>query len=468
MAHLTPQRIARQIRSAQQQLHQSATLPLAAWLDAAHVEEALREQPVRFRRRIYSPLVTLYVFLAQVLDPLQCCRKAVARLLAYRAAQGLPPCSAQTGAYCQARRRLPEAVLHRLARQTGRRLRDQAEEAWRWHGRDVKVVDGTTLSMPDTPANQAAYPQPPSQRPGVGFPLLRLVVVFTLAVGTALDAALGRYQGKQTGETSLWRTLLDQLDADDVVLADRLFGTYFDIALIRQCGADAVFRLHNGRRADFRRGRRLGRGDRLARWTKPRQPDWLDAPTYARLPEALEVRLVRVRVTTKGFRTKVIVVVTTLRDAALYRAADLAELYRARWYAELDLRSLKGTLHMDVLRCQTPEMVRKEVWAHLLAYNLIRGLMADAARRRGVRPRELSFAGALQALEAFADVLHLGLRVGFETLYERLVAAIASHRVGDRPDRYEPRARKRRPKSFPWLKTPRWEAKARLENKPSG
>ena len=394
MTHCTRRRVSHQIAAAKQQLHRSAALPFASLLDPDHVEQALRQENVSFRHRIYTPLVTLCLFLSQVLDPVQCCVKAVARLLAFRAEQGLPPCSAETGAYCQARQHLPEAVLRRLTQQTGRDPLDQAENTWRWRGRNVKIVDGTTASMSDTPANQAAYPQPANQKPGVGFPLMRLVVVFTLAVGTVLDAAMGACQGKQTGEAALWRTLLDQIEGDDIVLADRLFGTYFDIALFQQRGADAVFRLHNGRRPDFRCGHKLGRFDQLVQWTKPKQrPEWMDPQTYAAMPNTLEVRLVRVRVAQKGFRTEVIDLVTTLYDAAVYSPADLAELYRLRWQAELDLRSLKVTLHMDVLRCRTPEMVRKEVWMHLLGYNLIRAVMADAARAQGVAPRELSFAG---------------------------------------------------------------------------
>lgn len=467
MTHCTRRRVTHQIAAAHQNLDRSAALPFASLLDFAAVEQAVRDANVAFRHRIYTPLVTLCLFLSQVLDPVQCCVKAVARLLAFRAEQGLPPCSAETGAYCQARQHLPEAALRRLTQQTGRDPLAQAENAWRWHGRNVKIVDGTTASMPDTQANQAAYPQPTNQKPGVGFPLLRLVVVFTLAVGTVLDAAMGGCHGKQTGEAALWRTLVDQVvEADDIILADRLFGTYFDIVLVQQRGADALFRLHKGRRRDYRCGRKLGRYDQRVQWTKPKQrPEWMDEQTYAAMPKTLEVRLVRVRVAQQGFRTEQIDLVTTLFDAAVYSRADLADLYRARWQAELDLRSLKETLHLDVLRCKTPAMVRKEVWAHLLGYNLIRAVMADAARAHGAEPRELSFAGAWQTIEVIGPVLHSCSPERQEEVYQRLLQAIAAHRVGRRPNRYEPRRRKRRPKPFLWLHTTRAKARVRLEKK---
>jgi hypothetical protein len=219
--------------------------------------------------------------------------------------------------------------------------------------------------MPDTPDNQAAYPQHTAQAPGIGFPIARLVVVFSLACGTAVDAALGRYQGKRSGETALLRGLDAALEPGDVLLGDRYYGGWFDLVLRHERGVDVVVRLHQKRHCDFRRGRRLGPDDHLVEWAKPPRPDWMDAATYAGLPDRLVVREVRVRVAQNGFRTRCVVVVTTLVDAVAVTATDLAELYRARWHAELDLRSLKVTLGMDVLRCKTPAMVRKEVWARL-------------------------------------------------------------------------------------------------------
>jgi hypothetical protein len=313
--------------------------------------------------------------------------------------------------------------------------------------------------MPDTPANQAAYPQNPSQTRGVGFPIARLVVVFCLACGSVLDAAVGRYQGKATGENSLLRTLAEAFEPGDVVLGDRYYGGWFDLALWQQRGVDVVVRLHQLRTADFRRGQRLGPRDHVVQWPKPQRPDWMEDATYAALPAALEIREVEVCVTSPGFRTRRLVVVTTLVDAAAVPARDLAALYRARWHAELNLRSLKITLGMDVLRCKSPEMIRKELWAHLLAYNLIRTVMAQAAHDLDVTPRDLSFKGTLQTLTAFAERLLDAAAGTAARLRAELLTAIACHVVGNRPDRVEPRARKRRPKDYPHLKAPRQQAR---------
>lgn len=346
MAHATATPRVRQVRHLRQQFAQAPALPFADLLPAEEVARAVQAEKVSFRDRLFSPLVTLWVFLSQALDPDHSCRAAVARFLAWRSTQGLPSCSANAGAYCKARGRLPEGVLARLVRTTGRRLQDQAPPEWRWHGHPVKVVDGSTVSMPDTPDNQKAFPQSRTQQPGVGFPIARLVVLFALAVGTALDAALGRYQGKQTGETALFHTLRHNLEPGDLLLADRYFASYWEIALARQRGADMVCRLHRRRRADFRRGRRLGPEDHVVVWARPTQPDWMDEATYAALPATLAMREVRVRVQHPGFRTKVLVVATTLLDPEAFPRQDVAILYRIRWYAELDLRSLKQTLQM--------------------------------------------------------------------------------------------------------------------------
>jgi hypothetical protein len=462
MAHATSTQRTRQVRSLAEQLDRAPGLPFADLLSAQQVEQALQHEGVSFRDRLFSPLVTLWVFLSQCLDPDHGCRAAVARFLAWRAARGRAPGSADPSAYCKARQRLPEGVLSRLTRDCGRRLQDQAPDTWRWHGRHVKLVDGTTVSMPDTPANQQAYPQPRTQQAGTGFPMARLVVIFSLAVGTVLDIALGRCHGKQTGETALFHGLRDRLQAGDIVLADRYYGSYWELAFARQGGWDMVCRLHQRRQPDFRRGRRLGKEDHVVRWHKPKRPDWMDETTYAGLPDELEVREVRVHVRQAGFRTRVLVVATTLLDAETFPAADVAILYRLRWYAELDLRALKQTMQMDVLRCESPAMVRKEVWAHLLAYNLVRGLLAQTAQAQGLFPWQLSFKGAVQAVQAFAAVLWTATVEALTTLCQQLRAVVLQHRVGDRPNRYEPRARKRRPKKFPPLTEPRQKARARL------
>jgi hypothetical protein len=461
VCHSNLGRHARQIETLRTQFAQADGLPFADVLSADRIEDALREEGATWREDVYTPPLTLWAFLSQVVCPDGSCRAAVARVLAWLVSHNESPCTPQTGPYCKARKRLPEKLLRRLVRETGGAVHAAAAAGWRWKGRRVKLVDGTTVSMPDTPENQAAYPQHAAQAPGVGFPIARLVVVFCLACGTAIDAALGRYQGKRTGETALLRGLDGALEAGDILLADRYFGGWFDLALLHGRGVDAVVRLHQQRTCDFRRGRRLGPTDHVVEWAKPQRPTWMDAATYARLPDRLVVREVQVRVAQAGFRTRHVVVVTTLVDPAV-TAADLAELYRARWHAELDLRSLKVTLGLDVLRCKTPAMVRKEVWARLVAYNLIRAVLARAALDLDCPPRELSFKGGLQAVRAFAERLLGATGSTAAQLYEWLLIVIGSHQVGDRPDRVEPRKRKRRPKHYPLLTQPRADARAAL------
>jgi DDE family transposase len=465
MARSTPNRVQRQVQSQLRQFAQAPGLPFADLLPAAQVKKAAEQEGHCFRDRLYSPWLTLWVFLTQVLDPDPSCRQAVARLLAYLVGRGRPACSPDSGGYCKARGRLPEGLLARLTRDAGHKPLDEASPAWLWKGRRVKVVDGTTVSMPDTPANQKEYPQAPTQKRGLGFPLARLVVVFSLAVGTVLDTALGRYQGKQTGEPALFRQLHEELEPRDVVLADCCYCSYFEIALLHERDVELVLRQHQCRHTDFRRGQRLGPRDHVVTWDKPARPEWMDAATYARLPQQLRVREVEVRVRQKGFRTQRYVVVTTLLDSQEVTAVDLAVLYRCRWQAELYLRSLKVTLQMDVLRCDSPAMVRKEVWAHLLVYNLVRQVMAQAARQEGVRPWEISFTGALQTVRAFLPELWHARGPKRQRLVQEMLRAIGSHEVGDRPDRYEPRQTKRRPKSYPFMTEPRPQARARLAAK---
>jgi hypothetical protein len=444
------------------QFGQAPGLPFGDVLTVGSVQQAFGAEEVLGYDCVYATVTTLRMLVAQAMDPDPSLRQAVSRLLAQRAAEGRGPVSAHTGAYSEARQRLPEQVVQRLSCQIGAALLEQAPTAWRWLGREVKIVDGTTVSMPDTAANQAAYPQPPQEKPGLGFPLARLVTVFSLAVGTVLDAAIGPALGKQTGENSLFRTLHHRLAPADLVLTDRYFCSYFDIALLQQQGVDTVMRLHARRPVDFRKGKRLGPQDQRVVWHKPKRPAWMDERTYESLPGTLEIRQVRLRGTRPGFRTQTIVVATTLTDRQQVRRSDLTDLYRMRWHAELDLRSLKQTMQMGILRSKTPEMVRKELWAHFLAYNLIRTVMAQAAQQHHVEPRQISFKGTVQTLLAFTPQLLLAPLEALPPLAERILTAVAKHRVADRPDRYEPRARKRRYDNFMHLLRPRAEAKARL------
>lgn len=443
----------RSVQAAVATARQHGHLYFASLLPEDRILKAFEAARATWQGWIYTPAITVWVFLAQCLSADHSCREAVARLLVWRVAQGLRPCSADTGAYCTARSNLPEEVAHHLVRETGRELEDQAEETWLWHGRKVRVVDGSTITMADTAANQQAYPQQKNQQPGCGFPIVRIVVVFSLSVGTVLEAAIGKYEGKQTGENSLFRTLYHVLGEGDVVLVDRYFGGWFDIALPRARGNDVVVRKHQLRSTDFRTGRRLGKDDHLVSWPKPPRPTWMPREQYAELPEELTLREVRVRVSQKGFRTTVLLVVTTLSDAERYPREEIALLYRQRWQAELNLRSLKTVMQMDHLRCKTPERVRNEFFMHLLGYNLIRRVMAAAAFQAGTFPAQISFMGTQQTINQFLPLLMT--QVATEAWCRVLLTAVATHIVGDRPDRVEPRLVKRRPKTYKHLREPR-------------
>jgi len=454
--------VSHQVRSERSRLLAAGMLPFSELLPASYVERVLAEEQAPKRDCLYSPLVTLWTFLSQTLCTDHSCRQAVARLRAFLTADGQRPCAAETGPYCKARQKLPENVCARLACDAGHALHQRVRDRKLLKGRPVKLVDGATVSMPDTAANQAEYPQSRSQKPGLGFPIARVVALLSLASGAVLDLAVGRYAGKNTGETALFRQLWRSLFPGDVVVGDRYFASYWDLVLLAMCGVDSVYRQHQLRLSARLRVRRLGSGDWLLRLPKPQRPPWIDRESYQRIPGELLVREVSFRVRIRGWRVRQLTLVTTLCDADLYPLEELARVYHARWQAEVDLRSIKITMQMDVLRCKTPDMVRKEIWMHLLAYNLIRTVMAEAAERANMGPREVSFKGALQTLSAYRPLVERATPAQLPALYEDLLTAIASHVVGNRPNRYEPRAIKRRPKPHPLLTKPRHEAKRLL------
>src|SRR5579871_3275826 len=397
-----------QVGFLRRQFLQDGELPFTDILTQEVITQALAAVGV-WLDRVFSPLVTLWVFLGQVLGRDHSCRAAVARLIAHRLGQGQRPCSAQTGAYCQARKRLPESFFRDVACQTGRALEANVDPRWLWKGRHVYLFDGTTVTMPDTRKNQEAYPQVYNQKPGLGFPIARIGTITSLWCGAIVNLGFCRYAGKGQGEVSLLRRLWDVLVPGDVLLADSLISNFTNIVRLQSRGVELVSRLNKAHRtADFRRGQRLGDDDHITRWNKPTSIRSLDWQTYKALPEYIMIRETRVRVRQPGFRTRSIVVVTTLLDPAQVTKEDLATLYRARWHNELDLRSLKSAMQMAELRCKTPELVRKEVWTHILAYNLLRTVMAQAATRQGVTPRSISFTGAMQTVEAFQPLLDFG------------------------------------------------------------
>lgn len=444
---------------------QAPGLPFAKVLPAGIVEQAMVDADVAFGDTddaVFTPAITLWAFLSQVLEEDKSCRAAVARVLALRLASGQKPCSQDTAAYCRARAKLPAGILKHLTLTSGHNLEEQIPRDWLWHGKHVTLVDGTTLTMPDTPANQKAFPQQATQEPGLGFPIVRMVVLLSLATAGLLGMALGPYKGKETGETALLRQLLDELKPGEVLVADRYYCSYWLVAMAQARGVDVVFRMHHLRDYDFRRGQRLGADDHVVSWQRPQRPEWMDAETYATMPLILTVRELRLSITTPGCRTPEIVIATTLTDAVTYPKEELGDLYHERWHVEPDIRAIKQSLHMEHLRCQSPFMVEKEIWVHLLGYNLIRKASCQAARVQEVHPREVSFTATKQTLNASRSQLTLASLAEQDRQGRLLLEQLGKERVGNRPDRCEPRLVKRRPKQYHHLREPRAQARAKL------
>jgi hypothetical protein len=403
------------------------------------------------RERQYPPTATLSMFLKQALEQDRSCQRAVNAWIAQCVAEGLSPPSAHTGAYSKARQRLPVEMVTALTHEVGGLLCTQARAGWRWRGRAVKLSDGTGISMQDTHENQASYPQPCSQAKGVGFPLMRLTGVICLSTGAVLDVAVGPHSGKGSSELGLFRQLEKLFCPGDVMLADALYCNYFLIARLQALGVDVLFEQHGSRTTDFRRGERLGARDHLVCWSKPKaRPQWMSQREYAAFPAQLTVREVMV-----GSR----VLVTTMLAHRKVCKRELGALYERRWNVELDFRNIKTTLGLEVLSCKTPQMSEKELWVYLLAYNLIRLLMAQAALQADVHPRQLSFKHTVQI---WSEWVTQGL-AGSATVHDEILfRTIAQLRVANRPGRIEPRARKRRPKSYQWLKVPRRKARRQI------
>ena len=332
--------------------------------------------------------------------------RAVARFVAHRVSRGQRACSSHTGAYCQMRKRLPEQFFAHIARGVGAALDGKAESDWRWKNRKVFMFDGTTISMPDTPSNQQAYPQSNKQTPGVGFPLARVGAIFSLSCGAILDLAVAGYSGKGQGEVTLFRQLWDLFRPGDVVLTDALMCNWRNLCSLQQRRIDTVTRLNKAlRKADFRRGKRLGKNDHLVRWGKPSMRD-IDRETYRSFPDFITVRECRFYVDQPGFRSNEVIIVTTILDPRDASVAELAELYGMRWNNETDFSSLKVTLQMDVLRCKTPELVRKEIWTHVLAYNLIRTIMAQSCCREACCPERSALKQRYKPWKLFSRSSH--------------------------------------------------------------
>ena len=397
------------------------------------------------RERTFTPTETLAMFVAQVLSDDSSCQRAVDERIVRCIEHGLKPSSSSTAAYCETRARLPLSMIEALYKQVGQHASDSALPVSRWCGRRALFIDGTGATMPDTPENQQAYPQPSSQQSGIGFPEARLVALSCAATGAIVDATHGPAKGKATGELSQMRILARSLRPDDVLVGDALYETFWTFLMLQQRGCDGVFEIN---------GSRSRPGPRCTRVTlkRPARPEWMDPETYRSSPRQIIVRQVLKR--KRGYEPKVIL--TTLSDSKQFSDKQITKLFIQRWNVETDFRSLKCALDAGILSCRTPEMIEKELAVHLLAYNLTRLLMNEAAVLCGCEPRSISFRHTVQLWSTW--LLH-GCELD-EQGWIHLLEAIAARRVGKRPGRREPRAVKRRPKTRPLLDMPRSAARS--------
>ena len=444
-------------------------LPFASVLSAERIERVFAKHGNLFGiGMIYSTAMMVWSFLSQVLrDGKEAsCQAAVARVVVHQAQVGGAVPTSDTGDYCRARAKLSEAALRDLTIEVAAEVESRADEKWLWKGKHAKLVDGFTFTMPDTPANQTEYPQVSTQKVGVGFPIARACAIVSLATACVSSVAVGPYSGKKTGETALLRKQLDLFEKGDVAVMDRFYCSFLMLALLWSRGVQVCTRQHQKRRTDFRRGQRLGKYDHLVVWNKPRRPAWMDEATYAAIPATLTLREIRFSIVEPGCRTKVLTIVTTLTDQAMYSKADIAELYGFRWNSELDIRSIKQSLNLSHVRCKSPEMVRRELWTTLLGYNLIRTTAAAAGLLHNKQPRQISFTATNQYVLASWSQFSSGqvLPEEWESRCRQLLQQISECEVANRPGRVEPRVLKRRRHAYKLMQQPRATLKQQLLN----
>lgn len=437
-----------------QRLRQSDRLVFHQLLEEKVIQRMLEELGCRFRHRIYTPAVTLSAFLEQAISDDGSCQQAVHRINNHRCSLGLPPASVDTNSYCEARHRLPEELFLQLLQRSAKTVQRSEPEAWLWKERRVVLVDGCTTRAADTQANQAVFPQPSSQKPGLGFPQVRELVAVSLSSAVVLDVQIGPVEGKRTGELSLFRKMMPVFRRGDVVVADANFDSYVDMATLKQKRIDFVGAIAGSRTSPFTGKCRCIEEKRVALKRPQFDRDRFTREQWEALAKVLHVRMIRYQ--TDG-RKEEITIITTLLDQERYPARSIAELYGFRWNCELDIRSIKTVMGMEELRCKSPEMLRREIYNYLLAYNLVRAAMCDAARITEQEPRKLSFKNAMQVLTEYAV-----LDSADDSTVVHVLWSIACNNVGDRPGRKEPRKIKRRRNKYRKMTRPRNEEKEAL------
>jgi putative transposase len=417
---------------------------------------------------VFHTAIVLWAFLSQVLrDGKEAsCRSAVARISAFLAHTGGDIPDPNTGDYCKARAKLSEAAIQALSQDVALRIESQADSKWKWRGHRTFLIDGFTFQMPDTRKNQKAYPQHTAQKPGIGFPIARVVAIVSLATGVVISAAIGRYKGKQTGELALFKQLFGHLQPGDIVVADRHYCSYWMICTLLKLGVQVCFRMHQTRHTDFRKGKRLGTKDHVVFWPRSVKPDWMSKNDYEALPKELRLREIGYVIEEPGRKQQPFVIVTTMlgeTDTTDASKDEIASLYGFRWNVELDIRSIKSNMNLGFLRCKSPAMIHREFWVTILAYNLIRSTIALAASQHNRLPRQVSFTAACQFVLTTWNQLITSMSQQERLSYcEQLLRSIAHCKVANRPGRFEPRVVKRRRDQYTLMTQPRNDLRMRL------
>jgi hypothetical protein len=455
-----------QVRNEVEARRDSSELLLPKIFDDQTVSQMAEKFGASGRQRIYTIPTTLSLFVQQVLSKNRGCQEIVHRFNAQRKDENLLPVSTNTSSYCSARHRLPARLIKCLMHRTAGLVQDKVPSDWLWQDRRVVLLDGMVVDAPDTPENQDVYPQPSSQKPGLGFPQIRQTVAICLAMGVVLDVKYGPVEGKKTGESTQFRQMMSTFRRGDIIVADSNFECYRDLATMKQRGVDMVCDKNGSRTSPFK-GKCRSIQETIKRLGKPSfDKSRFTLKQWESLPEYLDVRIIRYRV---GGRKKEVIIVTTLLDQEKYSAEEIAQLYSYRWNCELDIRSIKSVMGMAELSCRTPEMLEREILTYFLAYNLIRVTMAEAGQIANLNPRQLSFKSAKDAW------LNLGTKTkldGSEEIeeveaieandYAWLLWSIATSKLAARPGRQEPRKIKRRNSKYEFLKQPRNSEKSAL------
>lgn len=418
-------------------------------LESEHIASMIKNATSKWRERIFTPSITLAMFIKQALSFDRSCARVVNEFIIDNIDELPENISTSTGSFCRSRQKIPLDLIKKLVRYTGSAIKEKIDNLNGIKG-NIYLVDGTTFTLPDSVKNQAKYPQQSTQKEGLGFPICRALGIFCLESGAAVNAQIAPYKGKGADEHSMLRSSLDTFKKGDLIIGDAIYSSYWLLSHLQNEGVNGIFGQNGGRakKADFRTGKKIGKYDHIVTYKRPQRPKWMSVEQYASIPKSISVREIKVRHK---------ILVTTLCNDDLHSKTELAELYKSRWNIEVDFRNLKVTMGMSELSCKSPEMCQKEIWIYLLANNLIRILMAQTAKEFSINIRSISFKNTLQIWNSVSAKF-----INFAENIKKFFFIIAGHQVGKRAGRVEPRARKRRASAYSLLMVPRHEARANI------